>query len=99
MFPTPTMYAINESPVGDLPLHFIPFPVRPISSSEMASEQKSRREGFGGSCALRPLVSRAFLFVIGCYIIHSETVLYIVVADSWLCALVRVTCVFCKIIG
>ena len=56
MFPTPTMYAINESPVGDLPLHFIPFPVRPISSSEMASEQKSRREGFGGSCALRPLV-------------------------------------------
>ena len=59
MFPTPTMYAINESPVGDLPLHFIPFPVRPISSSEMASEQKSRREGFGGSCALRPLVDIA----------------------------------------
>ena len=56
MFPTSTMYAINESPVGDLPLHFIPFPVRPMSSSEMASEQKSRREGFGGSCALRPLV-------------------------------------------
>ena len=56
------MYAINEGPVGDLPLHFIPFPVRPISSSEMASEQKSRREGFGGSCALRPLVVHDFVY-------------------------------------
>ena len=50
------MYTINESPVGDLLLHCIHFPVRPISSSEMASEQKSLREGFGGSCVLRPLV-------------------------------------------
>ena len=50
------MCAINEIPVGALPLHFEPIPVRSISSSEMASEQKSRREGFGGSCALRPLV-------------------------------------------
>ena len=50
------MCAINEIPVGALPLHFGPFPVRSISSSEMASEQNSRREGFGGSCALWPLV-------------------------------------------
>ena len=56
MFPTSIMCAINEIPIGALPLHFGPFPVRSISSSEMASEQKSRREGFGGSCALRPLV-------------------------------------------
>ena len=33
--------AINEFPVGALPLHFGPFPVRSISSSEMASEQNS----------------------------------------------------------
>ena len=56
MFPTSAMCAINESPVGALPLHFRPFPVRSISSSEMASEQKARREGSRGSCALRPLV-------------------------------------------
>ena len=40
MFPTSTMCAINEIPIGALPLHFGPFPVRSISSSEMASEQK-----------------------------------------------------------
>ena len=50
------MCAINEISVGALPLHFGPFHVRSISSSEMASEQNSRREGFGGSCALWPLV-------------------------------------------
>ena len=34
------MEALNEIPVGALPLHFGPFPVRSTSSSEMASEQK-----------------------------------------------------------
>ena len=60
MFPTSTMCAINKIPVGTLPLHFGPFHVRSISSSEMASGQNSRREGFGGSCALWPLVRVIF---------------------------------------
>ena len=60
------MCAIYEIPVGALPLHFGPFSVRSISSSEMASEQNSLREGFGGSCALWPLVS-AVVHCAGCF--------------------------------
>ena len=66
MFRTSTMCAINEIPVGALPLHFGPFPMRSISLSEMASEQNSRREGFGGSCALWPLVGLSYYQVCDC---------------------------------
>ena len=41
------MCAINEIPIGALSLHFGPFPVRSISSSEMASEQKAVVKGSG----------------------------------------------------
>ena len=50
-------HVCNErKPCRNSSIAFRTFPVRSISSSEMASEQRSRREWFGGSCALRPLV-------------------------------------------
>ena len=64
-------HVCNErKPCRNSSIAFRTFPVRSISSSEMASEQRSHREWFGGSCALRPLVYTWKLQVY-CYMMTS----------------------------